>query len=489
MLTNLQTQTGGAPLNYVRMALRMRVPFGIGAMVIAGIGAIAAVLGAQFPPLAGLVAMHPITALCLFGLGLSILNTRRFEADAIWRMGLLAAVLLVCAARLMDIALVATAGGVAADIFGARDGTTGQFSIEVAAAIGAFAAAAILRQGDARLGGLFLGVGLGFVFNSGVELTYGVAFFGHGVSVLTALGLACVAIGMLSIYIGRPVVRAILVQGAFGVQTRVMAVAMVGVPWLAGFAMVHGDPARVQSSAAILSFTVIAMLWILLFTVSRNEEAAAQRRRADPAFVIRSRLDPVTGSLNRFGVGDVLEGAWLDFRSAGTRYGTLLFDLDYFRNLDDAFGAGDGEAALARVINTMRPQLRNYDTVARWGSDQIMVILKIKDDSNLDLVAARLQGALSDAKRPFCAGLDMEPEAIDVSFGAAAMTVTDEGPDMTVMRAEQRLDRARKAGAGRIDIRNGNQEEMFLFGDDAAYDFSADASPKLADVKVGEKAA
>jgi diguanylate cyclase (GGDEF)-like protein len=82
---------------------------------------------------------------------------------------------------------------------------------------------------------------------------------------------------------------------------------------------------------------------------------------------MQSRTDTATGALNRFGMTEVVEGAWVEFKSAGAHFGLILIDLDYFRRLDATFGHDDAEAVLSRVVQTVQPQLRASDALGRWG--------------------------------------------------------------------------------------------------------------------------
>lgn len=494
MLMNSQTHVGDVPVNFVRLALRMRIPFAMLAIFLASLGIFAFILVSRglAPSLNGIVTMHPVIGACVIGLGLCILKTRRFGTIGVWYSAVLSLILLICAARLMDIAMFVAGGGNDAALFGPIGDVSGSFSTEAAVAIGAFSAAAILRHADARLGGLFMAVGLGFVLNTAIELTYGIAFFDGTVSILTRVCLVSVAGVMLCHYLSRPFVRAILLKGPFGAQTRAMIVIAIGLPWSVGFAVIVTGQTMAAYGAAVMSLLICVTVWILLAVTSRNEGKAVRNGRTSPVSAIQLGTNPITETLAGASMADVVEAAWLDFCSAGNRSGLIFLDLNYFRALDDAFGKGDGEDATARLIKTLRTHLRRDDTVGRWGADRLLIVLKIREDSDLDRICGRLRVALADAGSLFCVGLDLTPATIDVAFGTGVMLVSDEGPETVLMRADKNLDRSKRRGAGRMEIVNSRVSESFLFADDAAYEFSKDvdidASSAIENRKTREKA-
>ncbi|WP_375281678.1 GGDEF domain-containing protein [Pseudooctadecabacter sp.] len=459
----------GPPINFIRIALRARVPLSILTMACGVLGLITSYAGVDLllQPLNGKSATHPLTGVSLIGLGLCILKTRRFGSHGIWRLLVLGTILLVCAARVMDAALVGLTGAPPLSVFGPVDGFSGRFSIESALTIGAFAVATLIRQGNGRVGGLFLVGGLTLVFTTVLGMSYGLVFFNGDVGVFTFLGLLSASLSMLSIYLHRPFVRVAFMMGDIGVQTRVMVASIVVIPWLSGMGLSWSGAMGEQTHvAAMISVITCAMLAILLTTAARHEGSVAARRRAARELAMFDRIDPVTGALNRFGMTEVVEGAWVDFRSTGAQFGLILMDVDYFRNIDATFGEGDPEAALARVAQSVQGQLRGTDALGRWGTSEFLILLKIKDVGNLDIVAGRLRRAMADVAGPFCAGLSMQPASLDIPLGMSDMRETDDAPTAAITRADQGLYLAKSDEASTVPVMAMEGEDVFVFAPD-----------------------
>lgn len=443
-MTNLPfARSTGTPFQFIRFALRARVPLAIATIAVALIGVAVSFLGT------GGAATHPLTALCLVGLGGSILRTKRYGPSSHVRQGVLAIVLLICTARGMDVVLSVTTGTVSGAVFGPLVGFSGHFSIETAITLGTFAAAALLRQSSGRLGSTFMAAGVACVFSTLLAVGFGVTFFKGQVGAFTMVSMGCATFGMVSVYIHRPFVRAAFLLGDVGSQTRVMATSVLVFPALAGFVLDRFGRTDGLGTleVAMVSAISLSMLMILLLTSARHEGSVAARRRAEREIAMQSRTDALTGALNRFGMTEVVEGAWVEFKSAGAQFGMILIDLDYFRRLDSTYGADDGEAVLTRVAQTLQPQLRGTDALGRWGADEFLVLLKIKDPSNIAIVADRLRNALVNASNPFCAGLAMQPSAIDAPFGVSSLADGDEAPTEAIMRADSSLHLAKMAAA------------------------------------------
>jgi GGDEF domain-containing protein len=51
---------------------------------------------------------------------------------------------------------------------------------------------------------------------------------------------------------------------------------------------------------------------------------------------------------------------------------------------------------LERVAATVLPQLRDHDALSLWTGEEFLILLKIKDRGDLDVVAGRAAATLSE---------------------------------------------------------------------------------------------
>lgn len=436
---------------YIRVLLRLRLPLAIATMVfaLAGLGANYANVDPLLRPLGDRSATHPLTAACLFVIGFSIFKLKRFSPTPWWRYAAGGVIVLTCAARLTEAAL-AGAGGSA--FFGPMGAVHGRFSIESALAIGALTVAAMLRSKNGRVGLVFLVIGLATVFNTLLEISYGLTFFNGDVGAFTLLGLVCVSLAMVTLYIHRPFVRVLFLVGGIGSQTRVMATAAIAVPWVCGYLLNTFQTVGVglvAFEAAMISVIIWSMVVILLTTSARHEAADAARRRAEREISSLSRKDPLTGALNRFGMSESLDAAWASFRSTNAQFGLILVDLDHFKTINDTYGYYAGDDVLRRVSDVLHPYMRVADALSRWGGEEFLILLQIKDRADLETVAERLRRALQHVNSPYIPD-HRAGSPISASFGLSDLRAEDDSPADAITRADSGLYLAKKAGRNRV---------------------------------------
>ncbi|MDM0066314.1 diguanylate cyclase [Variovorax sp. J31P207] len=158
--------------------------------------------------------------------------------------------------------------------------------------------------------------------------------------------------------------------------------------------------------------------------------------------------DPLTGLANRAGFNRRLEET-LAAAPGGGRVAALMFlDLDRFKQVNDQFGHGTGDALLREVADRLVQALRARDFVARVGGDEFTVIIgQVADAQTAARIAAKIVDALS---RPYMlSGCRVDVSAsVGVAFHVAGSAAT---ATQLMLAADEMLYQAK--GAGRNDYR------------------------------------
>jgi diguanylate cyclase (GGDEF)-like protein len=126
-----------------------------------------------------------------------------------------------------------------------------------------------------------------------------------------------------------------------------------------------------------------------LILAKQMEIAAKQRARTDKLYGL-SILDPLTGLHNRrFGEQRLLEEI-VRSESSSEPLAAVLFDLDYFKEINDEFGHAVGDLALKEFSRRLRRAIRSCDVPVRIGGDEFLVILPECPRDKVDTILARI---------------------------------------------------------------------------------------------------
>ncbi|OBI02868.1 diguanylate cyclase [Mycobacterium sp. E2462] len=101
-----------------------------------------------------------------------------------------------------------------------------------------------------------------------------------------------------------------------------------------------------------------------------DDQVEAERRLERLA-----RFDTLTGLVNRAEALRRLDVALAPPQPFGTCVGVLFCDVDRFKQINDTWGHGIGDAVLATLAARIRGSVRKGDTVGRTGGDEMLVLL------------------------------------------------------------------------------------------------------------------
>ena len=161
----------------------------------------------------------------------------------------------------------------------------------------------------------------------------------------------------------------------------------------------------------------------------KQEELSVTTRKAE--------TDQLTGLLNRRAYDEKLEQSYKrTLRQRGEHLSLLLFDLDYFKNINDEFGHQYGDEYLKKMAASMLTIIRvEVDFAFRFGGDEFAVLI-FADKNIASARALKLLGLMNNK----------------VSIGIVSMTAElncSTGVQDFIKRADDALYQAKHAGRGR----------------------------------------
>jgi diguanylate cyclase (GGDEF)-like protein len=151
--------------------------------------------------------------------------------------------------------------------------------------------------------------------------------------------------------------------------------------------------------------------------------------------------DGLTGLGNRRAFDEELARRLAETRRSGAPLALCLLDIDRFKSYNDTFGHRAGDHALATVAAAVAGACRAGDVAARYGGEELAVVLPGTGLSDAVEVAERIRAAV--------AGAPTEHRPVTVSAGVAA-TAGDHSAEVLVEAADRALYEAKAAGRDRV---------------------------------------
>ena len=173
----------------------------------------------------------------------------------------------------------------------------------------------------------------------------------------------------------------------------------------------------------------------------------AQARQAETLAVLRlAVIDPVTGLYNRHHLDTALPAAIDAARATSQPLAVLMLDLDSLKPFNDRWGHAAGDGVLRAVARTLQEQLRPGDTAARFGGDEIAVVMPDTDLAAARTLACRVNMAVAKIRTGRIDG----PMGVTISVGVAVLTAADRDAKALLRRADAALYDAKRLGRNRV---------------------------------------
>lgn len=164
-------------------------------------------------------------------------------------------------------------------------------------------------------------------------------------------------------------------------------------------------------------------------------------------------IDELTGLANRRTMAEHLRIQERRCHEQHEQYSVILCDIDHFKRINDVYGHEVGDKVITAVANVLKENLREFDTVARWGGEEFLVMLPRTNIEGATQVAEKLQQAFNHYH------ISHENAVIrpTMSFGVASAD-TDIHVDECVRQADRRLYIAKHIGRNCVVAKDTSNE-------------------------------
>jgi diguanylate cyclase (GGDEF)-like protein len=174
---------------------------------------------------------------------------------------------------------------------------------------------------------------------------------------------------------------------------------------------------------------------------------AGDLERANRELLTLAEQDGLTGLANRRKLQSLMAVETARAQRYGQRFSVMLCDIDYFKRFNDTYGHEVGDEVLRQVAHALLAQVRNTDTVCRYGGEEFVVLLPNTGLDEAMLCAERLRRTVASlCEQPG----HTVPCQVTLSFGVAECPTQGNNEAALLVAADRALYAAKHAGRNRV---------------------------------------
>lgn len=125
-------------------------------------------------------------------------------------------------------------------------------------------------------------------------------------------------------------------------------------------------------------------------------------------------------------------------------FGIMIIDVDYFKKVNDTYGHQVGDTTLIEVANILKTNIRESDTVGRWGGEEFVIICPHTNLEGIKIVANIIREKIEKHQFPVVGNKT-------ASFGITIYQDND-NLETIISRADEALYNAKNNGRNRVEF-------------------------------------
>ncbi|WP_457568385.1 GGDEF domain-containing protein [Desulfurobacterium sp.] len=154
--------------------------------------------------------------------------------------------------------------------------------------------------------------------------------------------------------------------------------------------------------------------------------------------------DMLTGAYNRWKFLEDLENELERARRYDYPVSLIMFDIDHFKRVNDAFGHDAGDRVLKKITSIVKDSIRKVDTLVRWGGEEFIIFLPNTDKNGAAVLAEKIRKKVENT-------VFDEVGRVTVSFGVTQLERKDT-VDELLKRVDRVLYKAKRLGRNRVEV-------------------------------------
>lgn len=160
-----------------------------------------------------------------------------------------------------------------------------------------------------------------------------------------------------------------------------------------------------------------------------------------------STIDSLTGLINRRVLMRQVKGIVKKSNTTQESFCVMMFDLDYFKRVNDTYGHIVGDKVLVQIAILLKHELRDSDIIARFGGEEFLVVLPYIELE----VATRVALRVAETIRKSSVLTDEQQEITSTTSIGVTQYVAGESIAQLFKRVDDLLYQAKARGRDRVE--------------------------------------
>jgi diguanylate cyclase (GGDEF)-like protein len=158
--------------------------------------------------------------------------------------------------------------------------------------------------------------------------------------------------------------------------------------------------------------------------------------------------DELTGLYNHRRFQEAMEDEVERAKRFGQPLGLVMLDIDDFKMVNDSHGHQQGDIVLREVARILRESSRDIDAPARYGGEELAIVLPQTDIEGTHNLAERVRHGIEDLRIPLLNG--QGTLQVTASLGVASLPGSAHDARSLLARADAALYEAKRAGKNKV---------------------------------------
>ena len=179
----------------------------------------------------------------------------------------------------------------------------------------------------------------------------------------------------------------------------------------------------------------------IVFDITHRKAQEQELAQKNQQLQQQSYVDALTGIKNRRAIMQELEEKIDSWPGEGEPFSVGMFDIDYFKRVNDQWGHRSGDEVLKKVAQVIAATIRESDSVGRYGGEEFLVIFDRATGDHALAVAQRIRENVAASD---------ELGGIRVTVSGGIQEYHREGIAELIDLADSRMYAAKKAGRNQV---------------------------------------